>query len=428
MKEMTLIKNARWLSDDGEFEEGQILIYGDKIKALGQNLAKKKIDTVFDARGMSILPGAIDPHVHFRQPGQAYKEGVANVSKAALKGGVTTVLDMPNNKPPCTTLQRLLDKKEIFRKKSLVNWGLHLHAQLSPAVNVKRQIKSAKVYMAQSSALPALTETEDLKRLFKYYSLLAIHAEDETKFDSAPQRSPLHHENRPRAAVVSALQKIEQALKALPEQNRPRLVICHMNSAEDVDWLRRMKVEGFDVWGETAPHYLYFTQENYIREGNRFKVNPPIRSNVDRAVLRLALMDGVIDFIGTDHAPHTQDEKNSAQPPSGIAGIEWLLPVMLSLKEKDNLSWRRMQELLTQNAARCYGIKKRDGIKAGNFADLVFLAKSEIAYQDQTIQTKAAVNVFKDIPLNWRVAVTMVNGSFKYRGGKYISSTNGYEV
>lgn len=428
MNNVTLIKNARWLSENGEFEEGQILIDGDRIKALGTNLAQNKIDMVFDARGLSILPGAIDPHVHFRQPGQAYKEGIANASKAALKGGVTTVLDMPNNNPPCTTLQRLLDKKESFRKKSFINWGLHLHTQLPLPKNVKKQIKSAKVYMAQSSALPAITKVEQLKRLFKYYSLLAIHAEDETQFDAGTQRSALHHENRPSAAIASALQKIEQALNEIPVNKRPRIVICHINTMIEVDWLRRMKVEGFDLWGETAPHYLFFTQEDYIRDGNRFKVNPPIRSNMDRAALRLAVMDGVIDFIGTDHAPHTREEKNSVQPPSGIAGIEWLLPLMLYLKEKDNLSWQRLQELLTLNASRCYQIKKRDGIKIGNYADLIFTKPSEVAYKNQTIQTKAAMNVFKDVSLTWQVAATMVNGAFKYRGGKYISSIKGYEV
>lgn len=435
MKNSILIKNARWLSDTGEFRDDRMWIHGDKIKALGRNLPHKNIDTVFDAEGLLILPGAIDPHVHFRQPGQAYKEGITNASKAALKGGVTTVLDMPNNKPPCTTLQRILAKKELFRKKALVNWGLHLHGQWPAPPNVKKEIKSVKVFMARSSALPAITETEELKKLFRHYRQLAIHAEDETLFDVSARRSPLHHENRPVEAVASALQKIEQALNETPPAKRPRLVICHMNSMIEVEWLRRMKVEGFDIWGETAPHYLYFTQEDYIREGNRYKVNPPIRSNMDRAALRLAVMDGVIDFIGTDHAPHTQEEKNSAEPPSGIAGIEWLLPLMLSIREKDKLSWARLQELLTQNAAACYGIRKRDGIKEGNYADLIFLKEfnneqpdPDAGWRDENTQTKAAVNLYDGRVGNWRVAATMVNGAFKYRGGKYINNDKGYEV
>ena len=423
-----LIKNARWLNPQGKFIQGRILIKGDQIRELNPGPDPKRVDTVFDASGLLILPGAIDPHVHFRQPGQAYKEGVANGSKAALKGGVTTVLDMPNNKPPCTTPQRLLGKKEIFKKKALVNWGLHLHAAFPLPKNIKRQIKAVKIFMAASSSLPAITAVRDLKKLFGYYRLVAIHAEDETQFDHRAQRSTFHHENRPLKALLSAHQKIEQALKETPPNKRPRLVICHVSSAEDVKWLRKMKAQGFDIWGETAPHYLVFTQEDYLREGNRFKVNPPIRSNLDRAVLRLALMDGVVDFIGTDHAPHTPQEKNSAQPPSGIAGMEWLLPLMLSLKEKDDISWKRLQEILIQNAARCYSIKKRDGIKKGNFADLTFLRPGEYYLADDSVQTRAQVNVYRKFTFHWQVAVTMVNGIFKYKAGKYDSLTKGYEV
>ena len=259
-----LIKNARWLNYDGEFQVGQILIKEDKIKALGNNLPVKNVDYVFDAGGMLILPGAIDPHVHFRQPGHLYKEGVANASRAALKGGATTILDMPNNKPPCSTVKKLLEKKEIFTKKCLVNWGLQLHTTPELQKNSRKLIKAAKVYMARSSSLAPITDVEVLKRTFEFYPVVTVHAEDETQFDNGPHSSPLHHVKRPRQAIVSALQKIEQALETIAVNKRPRVVICHINTSEEVDWIERKKSEGFDVWGETAPHYLFFTQNDLI--------------------------------------------------------------------------------------------------------------------------------------------------------------------
>ncbi len=421
-----LIKNARWLNYNGKFQEGRILINSDKVKALGKNIPVQNVDYVFDAKDMILLPGTIDPHVHFRQPGHLYKEGVANASKAALKGGVTTILDMPNNKPPCTTVKRLLEKKEIFNKKSLVNWGLQLHSTTELQTDSLQYIKTAKVYMAKSSALPAITEAADLIKIFEFYPVVTIHAEDETQFDNSPHRSLLHHENRPRQAVISALQKIEQALDSIAADKRPRVVICHMNTADEVDWIERKKSEGFDVWGETAPHYLFFTQDDYNRGGAKFKVNPPIRGKRDQVRLAEGLVKGVIDFIGTDHAPHTTLEKISGSPPSGIAGIEWLLPVMLQFKEKSGMNWKRFKEIMTQNASRCFNIDKRDGIKQGNFADLIFIKKGKS--MPGSVQTRANVNIYENFHLDWQVLASMVNGIFKYRAGKFISSKNGFEV
>jgi len=423
-----LIKNAHWLDCNGEFQDGRILIKDDKIEALGNKLHVKNEDYVFNASGMLILPGAVDPHVHFRQPGHSYKEGVTNASKAALKGGVTTILDMPNNKPPCTTKKRILEKKEIFSRKCLVNWGLQLHTTPDIQKDTLPHIKTAKIYMAKSSALPAVTETADLKRIFEFYPVVTIHAEDESEFDTSPNASPLHHIRRPRQSIISALNKIEQALESIKPDKRPRVVICHMNTADEAGWIGKVKGRGFDVWGETAPHYLFFTQDDYIREGTKFKVNPPIREKSDQKGLINALKNGIIDFIGTDHAPHTTLEKMSSSPPSGIAGIEWLMPMMLHFRESSGISWLRFQEMMTKNACRCFNIEKRDGIKQGNYADLIFIRQEKNEILKDTIQTKAGINIYQKFHLRWQVLASMVNGEFKYRAGKFISSRNGYEV
>ncbi len=423
-----LIKNAKWLNTGGSFSEGAILIKNGKIAELIKGKRFPNKSQVLDAAGMLVLPGAIDPHVHFREPGQLYKEGINSASKAALCGGVTTVIDMPNNNPPCTTAKRIEQKKELFRRKSHINWGLMLHTSENSLPAVQDEIKSAKIYMAKSSVLPAITSEETIRCLMQHFPQVSFHAEDETAFDNRPDASPLHHEKRPRTAITTALTKIEQALKSLPENERPRTVICHMNTADEVQWMKRMKSEGFDVWGETCPHYLYFTQDDYLEKGSVFQVNPPIRTQADQDALRQALADGTIDFMGTDHAPHSKTEKNSAKPPSGIAAIEWLTPQILHFVDEGLLSWKRFSELLSGQAASCYGIEKRDGIRVGNYADLVLVQKSEQLLKKNKVQTKAGINLYEKFDFKWRVQSTLVNGILKYSNHRFYLNGKGKEV
>ena len=421
-----LIKNAKWLNSDGEFVQSDILVKNGKITDLSKSISSDQGE-VFDATGYLIVPGAIDPHVHFREPGQLYKEGILSGSKAALRGGVTTIIDMPNNKPPCSTGKRILQKKELFRKKSLINWGVMLHTTPHNNEELNDQIKSAKIYMAKSSALPSINSPEVLKRLFVKYPIVSIHAEDDSQFDMSPDRSPMHHVYRPRKAITGALHKIESALKEIKKNDRPRVVICHINTADEVEWISRMKNEGFDVWGETCPHYLYFTQDDYIKKGTAFQVNPPIRTKADQKRLREGIASGIIDFIGTDHAPHSKAEKESTNPPSGIAAIEWLIPQLLNFIDKGLLSWKQFHKLICTRVSECYSIKNRDGIQKGNYADLVFI-KNKDSDQDETIQTKAGQNLYKNFNFAWQVSATMVNGIIKFDGKDFITHIKGMEI
>lgn len=423
-----LIKNGRWLSPEGNFIASDLHIKNGKIVNLSAFKSSDRNDSVYNAKDLLILPGAIDPHVHFREPGQMYKEGIDSGSRAALRGGVTTVLDMPNNKPPCSTAKRLQKKKELFRRKCHVNWGIIYHTSAHNKDQVQGDITSAKIYMAKSSALPAITSLETLKDLFSKFPMISIHAEDETEFDTTLNRSPWHHENRPRKAVISALQKIEKALQTANLTKPPRIVICHMSTVDEVEWIGGMKKTGFDIWGETCPHYLFFTQEDYLKKGTVFQVNPPIRSKEDRDRLREAISTGMIDFIGTDHAPHARAEKNSTKPPSGIAAIEWLVPQMLHFIDAGIIGWQRFHELICSRAAKCYSIKKRDGIKTGNFADLIFVKKKVPDSQKKKIQTKVGINLYEEFDFQWKVVGSMVNGILKFEGHKFYEEIKGREV
>ncbi len=421
-----LIKNGQWLHPAGKLISSNLLLQDGHIVDLDAAL-QTRTDQKIDAAGQLILPGAIDPHVHFREPGQLYKEGIVQGGRAALKGGVTTVIDMPNNIPPCTTAKRLEEKKALFRKKALVNWGLMLHTRNGNYQYPVSGVMAAKVYMAKSSGLPAVNKTGYIENILRQFPVVAFHAEDESFFISDPAVVQ-HHEKRPRQAVTGALVKIEEALRCLPADIKPNVVICHMNTADELFWLERMRREGFKVFGETAPHYLYFTQEDYLRDGAVFKVNPAIRSAQDQSALRAGLASGRVDFIGTDHAPHPPAEKNGTAPPSGIAGIEWLTPLMLNFVDSGQVSWLRYQQLMTENAAKAYRIAGRDGIRQGNFGDLVLVQKLEAWQPADEIVTHAATNPFTKITLHYKVTLTLVNGIIKYNGSEFFEQARGMEI
>ncbi len=411
MADLTVV-NANWLGPDGRFHQGDLVVR-DGLLRLGE--APDPDAPTLDAQGLRVLPGAIDAHTHLREPGQEHKEGIERGTRAALAGGVTTVLDMPNNLPPVDSEGALERKRALFREKSRVNWGLHVQA---PFAGGARQAASAKVYLAKSSTLPAV-RVEELAAIFRAHRRVSVHAEDETKFlpasDFLDRRS--HHLQRPREAVASALDAVEQALGSLAAQQRPRVVLCHMSTQEEVAWLERCKAMGWDVWGETCPHYWRLTKRDYVREGPRLKVNPPLRPERDRQAILDGLACGTIDFISTDHAPHTLAEKeDEAGAPSGIPSIEWYLPLALELVEEGHLDWARFADLTGRNAARCYGIRGRGAIAEGMAADLVLVRKGEREGPKRRPITGAGYDPYPGTRFEFEVEATVVNGMLQPRG------------
>ena len=246
----------------------------------------------------------------------------------------------------------------------------------------------------------------------------------------APSRPDLaHHLQRPRAAVAAALKSIETAWRKVPAKARPRLVIAHCSTVEEVEWTARMKRLGHDVWAETCPHYFLFTERDYLARGSRLQVNPPLRSEEDRVAIFEAVKNGGIDFVSTDHAPHLPAEKAGRNPPSGIAGIEWLGPILLTLAKRGELSWKRYLEVAGQNAARCFGIADRGGIREGAWADLAFIEAGKNAKgAAEQIVTRAAWHPYGNFEFSARVRATMVNGKTARVDGRARPGVRGMEV
>lgn len=414
-------RNVRWFDDSGALLDGSLAIEDGRV-CLGSEPAGA---TVLEASGMIVLPGMVDAHTHFREPGQAYKEGVDNASRGALAGGVVAVLDMPNTSPPVDCVEVFEQKRAIFARDCRVHWGLYLQAPVVGELP-ERSVAAVKVYLAKSSALPAV-KAEALRSIFERHPRVAVHAEDESAFLDVPGPRA-HHRARPPEAALRALEAVEAALRALPPHRRPRLVLCHASTRGEVEWLRRMKADGFDVWGETCPHYALLTDEDYVCAGPALKVNPPLRSEGDRRAIVAGLADGTLDFLSSDHAPHAPREKaDEATAPSGIAGIEWMLPLALHIADRSSLSGRRLLDLISRNAARCFGFTA-PSLAEGALANLAVVRRRRAGEPARRVVTRAAADPYSALGLAWQVEATFIDGRLAFRAGEFTERVPGKEL
>lgn len=408
------ILNASWIDEKGRQSEGELHTSG------GRWAARSDDGVTLDASGLLLCPGIVDPHVHMRQPGAVYKEGIVRGSHAALAGGVTTILEMPNTVPVCSTPEAFAEKHALYTELCPMRWGLHYQAASGAQTLPARPIASAKIYMAKSSQDAAVVSEQAVREVFLRFERVAVHAEDETAFCAAlpsfadPARA--HHLRRPVEAIAAALSTLERALKSLPEASRPRLILCHVGTTVEVAWVLRMKREGFDVWAETCPHYLLLTQDDYLAVGDLLKVNPPLRSRTDADAVLAALADGTIDFLATDHAPHTREEKAVGDgAPSGIASIECFLPLALGRIHAAGVSAPRLWDALSTRAASAYALPRVGAICQGNWADFSLVRTGE--FGARPVLTSAAWHPYLNDTFQHRVESTYVGGVLRQEGG-----------
>lgn len=300
---------------------------------------KSKSDFILDCEErLTLLPSVIDAHVHFRVPGAEHKEDWTTAAKAALSGGVTQVFDMPNNTPSCITKQRLLDKMKMIDKQlAAVKIPLRYHLYFGADQNhldeipeIKALAIGIKIYMGSSTGDLLMTDDQALERAFKHAGqenmMVAIHAEDEGIMQERKQLywnsidPAVHSKIRDRTAAVKA---VKQAL-ALSEKYNTKLFILHVTTKEELDLIREAKNKKIPVYAETTPHHLFLSENDYKKWGTLVQMNPPLRTLEDQEALWKGIIDGTIDTIGSDHAPHTLREKRTpyGQAPSGIPGIE----------------------------------------------------------------------------------------------------------
>lgn len=427
-----LIRHARIILPNGELMIGDVLTRDRLIVEIAPEISTEQTPIrEIDAEGLTLLPGVIDPQVHFREPGLEHKEDLFTATCACAKGGVTSFLEMPNTRPLTTTQQALDDKLQRAQNKCLVNYGFFIGATAEnlPDLLLANPTPGIKIFMGSMHGQLLVDEQEILEAIFaKGKRLIAVHAEDQARINQRRQEFAGIHD----VAVHSQIQDNQAALLAtqqvlkLSQKYQRRLHILHMSTAEEAELLRQHK----PIWvtAEVTPQHLFLNTSAYEKIGTLAQMNPPLRSPHDNEVLWQALHDGIIDFIATDHAPHTLEEKAQLYPnsPSGMPGVETSLALMLTATDEGRCTLAQVVNWMSTAVAKAYNIPNKGAIAPGYDADLVLVdLQTYRPVLREELLSKCGWSPFEGWNLTGWPAYTIVGGEIVYEKGKLHTQVRG---
>ena len=442
----TIIHGGR-LVNEGRVMDGTVVIEGGKItEVLTSHFSPLPSDDVIDAKGCFVLPGVIDDHVHFREPGLTQKADIDTESMAAAAGGVTSYFDMPNTVPQTTTLQALEEKFQLAARKSHVNYSFFFGATNDNVDSFSQldasRIPGIKLFMGSSTGNMLVDGQQALERIFSTCKLpLMVHCEDtaiiqrnmaeaQGAWGDDPPVS-LHAMIRSEEACLSSTQKAV----ALAKKYGTRLHVAHVSTAEELELFEPYTVRGdavaTPITAEACVGYLYFTQLDHERLGAKIKVNPAIKTPVDQFMLRQSLSDGRISVVGTDHAPHLLEQKQGGcmKAASGMPMVQFSLVTMLELVDEGVLSIARLVELMCHNPARLFGVEHRGFLRPGYQADVVLVRpRSPWMVTKDVILSRCGWSPMEGHEYQWRVERTLCNGHTVYCDGQVDTSYTGEEI
>jgi dihydroorotase len=425
-----LIRNARLARPDGSIIEGDLLCHDGVIERIAPQISSAAGETL-EAGGNLLLPGVIDPQVHFREPGREYKEDLGSGSRAAVKGGVTSFLEMPNTDPSTSNQAALDDKLRRAAEKCVANYGFFIGATPDNLddINHAGPACGIKIFMGASTGSLLVDKAEDLERIFANGSrLIAVHAEDEARIRARREQ----FKGRSDVAVHSDIRDNRSALLAtelalaLSRKYRRRLHILHLSTHEEVELLRRDKPAW--VTAEVIPNHLLLNVNDYTRLGALVQMNPPIRRPEDNAALWAGLHNGAIDFIATDHAPHTLEEKRKPYPqsPAGMPGVETSLPLMLTEMKAGRCTLAEIQKWMCHGPAEAYGIRNKGKILEGWDADLTLVDMEHTRpVRNEEMFTRVRWSPFDGRELTGWPIYTIVGGQVAFDRGKIRDGVHG---
>jgi len=387
LQNCTIIKGVQELVVD-------ILIEKDKIAKVGHNIQYD--GETIDIKEKYVLPGLIDPHVHFRDVGLSHKEDFYTGSCAAAAGGITTFLDMPNTKPPTTTV-KLLDEKRKLAKKSIVNYGFHFGAADNvDEIKKAKNVASTKVFMNLSTGKMMIKDEEVLEQIFKASRMVTVHAENDM---------------------------VDKAIR-ITKKCKNKLYLCHISHRSELDTIKEERTK--DIFAEATPHHLFLADQDHTDAFT--KMIPPLKSVLDNEALIKAIKDKTIDTVGTDHAPHTIGEKLGTEPPAGIPGVETMLPLMLDAVNREVFSLADIQRVCCENPAKIFGIKNKGLIQAGFDADLTMIDLDFIQeVSEDNMHSKCGWTPYDGLTLKGWPVMTICNGNIVF-DGDIIDTNRGREV
>jgi dihydroorotase len=418
----TLIINAK-IVNEGRIQEGDLRIRGPFIENIGKQLNARHTDTVVDALGGHLIPGMIDDQVHFREPGLTHKGTIASESRAAVAGGITSYMEMPNVSPPTTTLEALDEKYQIAAEHSLANFAFYLGAtednlnQIT-ALNPKRHC-GVKVFMGASTGDLLVEAPQVLEAIFRESPvLIATHCEsgavigrNRTALHSTKRR--LSIEDHPMLRDAEACYASSSYAVDLARRHESQLHVLHITTERELALFEPGPVEGKRITAEACVHHLWFSDQDYPRSGNLIKCNPAIKTARDRDALIHALHTGQIDIVATDHAPHTWNEKQAPyeQAPAGLPLVEHALLSLLDHVKLGRLGLTQVVEKTAHNPARRYGIEGRGFIREGYYADLVLLDTEQSTFAShQSARSLCGWTPFHGYRFSAAIKSTWVNG------------------
>ncbi len=428
-----LIRRAQILLPNGDFCLGDVEIRDRQIYQIAPEIPTPAdlSTTEIDAMGLTLLPGVIDPQVHFREPGLEYKEDLFTASCACARGGVTSFLEMPNTKPLTTTQLALNDKLQRAANKCLVNYGFFIGAtaEILPDLLTANPTPGIKIFMGSMHGPLLIDQAETLETIFSQGErLIAVHAENQARINQ--RRQMFAGETDP--AIHSQIQDNQAALLAtelalkLSKKYQRRLHILHLSTGEEANLLRQDKPNW--VTAEVTPQHLLLNTDAYSKIGTLAQMNPPLRSPQDNEILWQALLDGVIDFIATDHAPHTLTEKAQGYPntPSGMPGVETSLPLMLTQARQGRCTVAQVANWMSTAVANAYNIPNKGLITPGYDADLVLVDLDNYRpVLREELLTKCGWSPFEGWNLTGWPVITIVGGQVVYEKGKLHTNVRG---
>ncbi|MEG5032609.1 dihydroorotase [Microcoleus sp. AT3-D2] len=425
-----LIRRARILLPNGEFLVGDVQICDRKIVKVAAEIVESG-DREIDGIGLTLLPGVIDPQVHFREPGLEHKEDLFTASSACAKGGVTSFLEMPNTRPLTTTQAALDDKLSRAAEKCLVNYGFFIGAtpENLPDLLNANPTPGIKVFMGSMHGQLLVDGEATLEAIFAAGDrLIAVHAEDQARINQRRQEFAGISD----VAVHSQIQDNQAALLAtqlavkLSNKYQRRLHILHLSTGDEAEFLRHEKPSW--VTAEVTPQHLLLNTSAYQKIGSLALMNPPLREPRDNEILWQALLDGVIDFIATDHAPHTLAEKAQDYPntPSGMPGVETSLPLMLTQAVEGRCTVAQVSHWMSAAVAKAYKIPNKGAIAPGFDADLVLVDLEKYRpVVGAEMASKCGWSSFEGWNLTGWPVVTVVGGKVVFENGKLDTNVRG---
>ena len=424
------------LVNEGRSFDGSIVIEDGRISQIiqGQATPGTSFDEVIDASGCFVLPGIIDDHVHFREPGLVEKADMDSESKAAAAGGVTTFFDMPNTVPQTTTLEALEEKFELAREKSHVNYSFFFGAtndnvELFPQLDPHR-IPGVKLFMGSSTGNMLVDRREALEKIFSSSKLpIMAHCEDTGVINRNMAQAKLKYGNDPKVTHHPEIRSEEACYEStrlaveLAKKHGARLHVAHLTTEKELELFNPQSTihNSQLITAEATVSHLYFCDRDYNSLGTRIKCNPAIKSQRDRDALREALNDGRIAVIGTDHAPHllSQKEGGCAKAASGMPMIQFSLVTMLELVDQGVLTIERLVELMCHNPARLFEVRHRGFLREGYQADLVLVRPNTgWTVTKDVILSKCGWSPMENHMYLWRVERTICNGHTVYQQGR----------